>query len=393
MSSQRKTVAGLILFGLIFLVIQTTAPRETDWLPSYSRNDKIPLGSYLIFDFLGDFFPGQQVETIRRPLYETLNDPATPDSINYLIINSAFGPDRFETDLILAKVRLGAHFFVAANNYSGALADSLNLKTAISYQSLLAPGGGFTSPALPESLSAPEWGKIHLSYYFSRIDTQEAVVAGKDLDGRPVFVKMAMGDGVLWLSSQPNAFTNFGMLHPGSTQYAATMLSFLPLQPVWWDEYYKRGFQGRTQILRYILGQPALRAAWYVLLLGAFLFVIFEGRRRQKAIPVIEPLQNETVGFVRTVSELYYQKSDHYNLSLKMINHFLEYLRGHFRVPTDSFSPAFVEKLSQRSGADAGQLRALFGLISRLRESGRCSESQLWELNQQIGKFYQQSGT
>jgi hypothetical protein len=47
--------------------------------------------------------------------------------------------------------------------------------------------------------------------------------------------------------------------------------------------------------MRFILNNPPLRYAWYLLLLGLLIFVLFNAKRKQRIVPVIEPLKNTSL--------------------------------------------------------------------------------------------------
>ena len=85
-------------------------------------------------------------------------------------------------------------------------------------------------------------------------------------------------------------------------------ISWLPTgRPVWWDEYQKQGRAGEQSLLRVVLAHPALKTAYYLLLLGGLLLALVEARRRQRIIPTLRPLPNTTLLFTRTVADLYRQ--------------------------------------------------------------------------------------
>lgn len=54
-------VPVLVVFVLLFLVKMFT-PEPTNWDSSYSKNDKIPYGSYILYDVLNDLFSGEKLK-------------------------------------------------------------------------------------------------------------------------------------------------------------------------------------------------------------------------------------------------------------------------------------------------------------------------------------------
>ncbi len=90
-----------------------------------------------------------------------------------------------------------------------------------------------------------------------------------------------------------------------------------------WDEYYRYSHNNRNfSAFSYILGNDSLRLAFWLLLLLFLLIYLFESKRRQRQVPVITPLRNTSLDFVRTIGRLYYQRRDNHNLATKMVVHF-----------------------------------------------------------------------
>ena len=144
-----------------------------------------------------------------------------------------------------------------------------------------------------------------------------------DGEKQPNFVKINFGEnnGAFYIHTNPFAFTNYHLLDT-KEDYAATVLSFLPKQQVIWDNYYKSGRKIISSPLHYILTSPALKWAFYTSVFTLLLFVIFRGKRTQRIIPVVEPLENSTVEFTQTIGELYYQSGDYTNIISKKSNTF-----------------------------------------------------------------------
>ena len=87
-------------------------------------------------------------------------------------------------------------------------------------------------------------------------------------------------------------------------------------------------------MLRFLFTTPSLTWAYYLTLAGLGLFMIFESKRRQRVIPVIEPVKNKSLEFVETVGQLYYQQADHASIAEKKIQYWLAYVRQRFNIPT-----------------------------------------------------------
>lgn len=182
------------------------------------------------------------------------------------------------------------------------------------------------------------------------------------------------------------------MLYRNNNEYAARALSYLPVRDTIWDEYYKIGkLQIRTP-LRYVLSQEPLRWAYYLSVAGVLMFIFFQGKRRQRAIPLRAPKTNTSLEFVETVGRLYFQAGDHRKLASKKTAFFFEYLRTRFYLNTNNLGEEFVLRVAEKSGVAAQEMRALFEQIQNLHNKHWLSEAELLALNRALENFYQKTG-
>jgi hypothetical protein len=181
------------------------------------------------------------------------------------------------------------------------------------------------------------------------------------------------------------------MLYQRNADYISKTFSYLPVQNTYWDEYYK-GYHREPQTpLRFIIAQPALKWALYLILGSLILFMIFEAKRKQRIIPVVKPLSNTTLEFTETVGRLYFQHKDHKNIAEKKITYFLDYLRNRFYVRTDELNEELYSKLANKTGISQEEIVTLFQQITFVRSRKSISEQELMSLNLQIEDFQKKS--
>src|SRR5687768_12184410 len=90
-----------ILAGLAFLalgVLESMKPKETVWIESYSKVDKIPYGNYVLFNELESLFY-KPILTSFESLHEALKD--TLANTNLILINDSFDASRHEINALL----------------------------------------------------------------------------------------------------------------------------------------------------------------------------------------------------------------------------------------------------------------------------------------------------
>ncbi|MEM9985630.1 MAG: hypothetical protein AAF804_11115, partial [Bacteroidota bacterium] len=144
------------------------------------------------------------------------------------------------------------------------------------------------------------------------------------------------------------------------------------------------------KLVDYLLQQPGLNCVLSLALLGVILFAFFEGKRRQRVIPIVNPLPNSTLDFSETIGRLYYQYRDHHNIAEKRSRVWMDYLRQHYYLSSHELNEEFVQALAGKTGLELGLLRQLTRMVIRIRESESFTESELIAFNDLLETFYRQ---
>jgi len=384
-----KFLVPLIITIVLLTVIKILEPEELNWANSFARKDKIPYGGYIISDISSDLFPEQEVLVKELPIYNILKSNHYTNS-NYVFINSYFSPDRLDTEYLLSYVADGNNVFISAFGIYGDLADSLKIQTSDEFFN----GDSVnTRLSITEIMNDSGWTYVKGNFknYFSEFDTSLVQVLGTNQAGNTNFIRIKYGDGNFFLHTLPLAFTNYHLLNSGNNEYVYKVLSHLPIQKTFWDDYYKDGNKYSASSLQYIVSHKALRSAYYIILISVLLFIFFYGRRKQRIIPVIPPLTNTTVEFVETVGNLYYQQKDYKNIAQKKIYFFMDYIRSKYFIKTNLFDEETIQKISDKSLLSTGKIKSIFKEVEKINHSTSISEDDLLNINYQIEKFYERT--
>jgi hypothetical protein len=188
--------------------------------------------------------------------------------------------------------------------------------------------------------------------------------------------------GNLIFSSVPLIFTNYGILKEPNDKIVSNIVSFLD-GDVHWTHFYELGRMESDSPFRYILSQPPLKWALYTILISIVLFMGFKIKREQRVIPVIEPLINTTLVFVKTISRLYFVQKDHRDLALKKALYFTEFIREHLYIDTNEDIDAISEKVSRRANINKDHIRRHFLEIQRITDTRSISASELQSFAEQ----------
>ncbi len=388
-------VALLVVLFIGFAIIEFTAETPVNWTKTYKEIDKIPFGTFVLYDQLSELFPESKIENIHVTPFEYFDefynytDSLYEVSGTYMHIDENADIDDVSAQELLDFVSHGNTVFISSSYLPKKFNDSLYLEIQNSYDFKGNAEFGFTNPALKTDSIVIDKGLSNI--YFSKLDSSITTALGYqkfDSIKRVNFVKITHGFGNIYLHLQPVAFSNYQLLKKNNQKYAATALSFLPDQTIYYDYHSKVGQDLGDSPLRFILSKPALRAAWYLGLISMLMFMIFNAKRKQRIVKIIKPLENTTVAFTKTIGNLYYETKDHNNLIDKKITYFLEYIRRVYYLDTQLLDDRFVKNLSVKSGKPKEITKKLMDLIVYLKAKPECSEADLLNLNNTIEDFY-----
>lgn len=388
----------LILLGLLFAAIiamDAMKPVPIDWRPTYSIKDKIPLGLY-VFDQELSSLARQKISKFRVTPYEYLDAAFDYDTLveNYKIkgtllnISNLPNIDDESCKEIFNFVARGNAAFLSMKVLPKYLIDSLKVEVAAGYNLTENVNFSMANPAFGKKKYAMKEGISPL--FFSKMDTLNSTVLGyMKVDSSHVnFIKVRYGEGEIYLHTEPAIFTNFHLLKDNHYEYAQQVLSYLPNREIFW---YTKGIDG-SQIsdspLAFIFSQPALKWAWLIFIVGMLVFIIFNAKRKQRVVPIIDPLLNTTVEFTKTIGNLFYQEGDHDAIIDKKIIYFLEKVRNDYLIDTAVIDDAFMRKLHQKSGKDMALIEHALFLVNAHRKSPHAAvEEDLIHINTALEKI------
>jgi hypothetical protein len=388
---------------LLLMLIGLTACRQKnekilDRRISLRRKDKIPYGTYVAYDNLKAIFPNAEI-TVNHSSPSEFSEGGVGKKA-YIIIVPRMDPDPEDLTAILNFVGQGNSVFISAFYFGDSLLNNLNVKSSYRFFSMNGRDTltlSVTNPVTRDSLSFLYPGDAN-DGYFRSIDSQYTSILGRDAQGRPDFLKFGYkGGGAIYLHFAPMAFTNFFLLFGDNKAYYENTLSYIPVatNEVKWDEYFRYYSKGKGfSALGYILANSSLAWAFWLVLLLFLIIYLFESKRRQRIVPVIPPLRNNSLDFVKTIGRLYYQRRDNHNLVLKMSALFQDHVRTRYRLNLPSNQegePAFIERLAHRTGFDRAALGGLLANMRQLREAGSVSDEGIMALNHDLEEFYKQA--
>ena len=388
---------AVVTLGAI-LLLQYNKPKDINWYESYVSTHKIPYGT-LVFNELMEtkLFPNK-IKQLQVPPFEFLSKNNNASG-TYVFVNNSVQFQEAELNLLLDWVSKGNTLFMASESFEKKLKDTLHLDISVHY------GGFEVAQKQDHKLVNPflqkrkkyRYEKDNAVHYFDAIDTLKTTVIGvinfpdddeaEQLEAVSV-IKTPFGKGEIVLSTFPKAFTNYFILEGENKSYTAGLASYISEQgTVYMDNHYKSGKSFYTSPMHIFLNTKELKWAYYLALIGALIYIIFEGKRKQRAIPVVTPLKNQTLAFTRTISDMYFEKGDQKAIVEHKINYFIDYLRTKYHIGNIDKEEDFYKNLASRSGYSFDDTKALFKYMEKLRAQLQITDNELIQLNKRIQKF------
>ncbi len=396
MSKSIKIYIALLVILLIAIIyFDATKPKPIDWTPTYDVNDKKPLGLYVFDKEINTVLKNQKLEKINVSPYEYFYYKYDEDTLinNYKIKGTFLSISEYSDidDQSIAElcnfVSHGNSAFISSKVIPNSLLDSLKLKM----NSEVKIKDTVLNWVANKNLGNKKY-KFSTNVndnYFSKIDTLNSAVLGYQQGDstRINFIKVPWINGNFYLHSQPAAFTNYYLLKENHSDYAQKVLSYIPKGDVFWHIKNQTGEKISNSPLRFIFANTALKWAWYIGIIGILIFMIFNAKRKQRIVPIIEPLRNSTIDFTKTIGNLYYQEGNHDDIINKKIIYFLEKIRNEYLLDTTILKEDFIKKLHQKSGKSLVDIQKVVFLINAYRKSPHTSiEDDLVQINKAIEK-------
>ncbi|MEJ6792180.1 MAG: DUF4350 domain-containing protein [Lacinutrix sp.] len=387
---------ALVVVFIVFL--EYNKPQKLNWFPSYAKHHKIPYGSYVFYEQLERTFSKDNIIDVVRPPFEFL----TNDTVNgtYFFLNGKVLFDDAELEKLLDWTAKGNTLAITSGDISEKILDTLNLKTSV-ISNFNNFNNIFNLKLKNKNLDNNKvyrFKKANFLSHFSIIDSTKTKVIStvSNASKNDSIVKMQyvnaikqdFGKGEIIINLFPQAYTNYFILKDENKDFTAGLLSYLnPEQPIYFDNYYKSGKKAAMSPLYVFLKAKELRWAYYIMLIGALFYIIFDGKRKQRAIPIVKPLRNQTLEFTRTIANMYYESGNHTDITQHKIQHFLEYIRTNLHLNTNTIDDTFIKNLSSRSNNTEEDTKALFRDIDTLSNSTQITKEALEKLNASIETY------
>ena len=443
------------LLLLLSVVLSACKKKPVDWSIHMNKGDKNPYDTYLAHNSLKYFFPSADIKDLSRSYRFSSIDGGTINNSSgttlMVLTGLNFDVSEKEWQKLKMFVRSGNELVIFASAFDSKITDAFHIERAGADEEMEAPdaqyfesnkdvlqlagdhvrrfgyvgrpiNGYFAGRGVNYTLSqlqhkvAPAADTVQQSAIDTAITIagpDSITVTEEDYDadtyaddsylmsdtlslanGRPDCLRIAMGRGHITLHAAPLVTSNFFLLQGRNIDYLAGLWSALPadINKIYWDDYYTHSSQesDSNALWKYAPTRYGLLLA----ILVAVTYVLFQMKRRQRIVPVIPPLRNDSVSFVETVGRLYYNKGNNANLAEKMAQQFLEWVRMNCYLGTNRLNEEFIQQLTVKTGQPQANVEALVQMIQEVRLGGvEIDDAYLYQFYTTIQEFYKNHHT
>lgn len=398
-------VLAALLLTFFFLYGDETRYR---WSESYRSDSEQPYGASFIAGMLADYRPGTAFTVNKKPLKDVLAAVKDPARTDYIFIGQRLFLDDKSRQALVKFLEAGGDVFIASIPVPEEVLNGVYTEcdSAVTVEQNFQPSVNLNF--FSDSLKSPQGYQYAFRFmandrsyfwnYYSdtaRCDAAAAIVPlGYQDDGHVNFLRIAVGEGHLYLHSNPLVFTNYFLTDRKKLDYVSGVFAHLKGEDIIWDEYSKLPFQGNANAynspLYYILSQPSLKYAWWLLLLTILLYAFFAAKRKQRVIPVIESKRNTSLEFVNLISQLHYKHGNHLDMAHKKMRYFLYFVRSKYGIHAEKFGDAQIRQLAEKSRVAPEDVEVIFARYYLIEDrfKNHIEANRLVDLFDAIENFY-----
>jgi len=368
---------------VILGLLEVNKTEVIDWRKNYDIHKKTPFGLYVFNEEVNGLL--KNVERVEvSPFNYYKQNPNLP-AHNILIFNKHFDDESWKK--ILEQTKKGANVLVISSDFYS-LPDTIKRYDEYIYINHEEQTLRLLDKKLKNKILID---KTPSRTGFTKLYPGQKILGYIESDNNKVginFIQVPFGKGNFYLHSEPLILTNYYLLKPEGHKYVENVFSYLPNEKtIWFIENYNKKRESQSP-LRFILQNDNLRHAWQLLLVGLLLFALFNIRRKQRIVPIIEPLKNKSVEFVKSIGNLYLQEGSPHDMAQKKIQYFLNKVRLDLMIDTQYLDDSFVKRLHLKTGKNIELIQEAVDLINKIQNQHIViKHSDLTKINEVLDKI------
>lgn len=396
-----RTLRIYILLGLATIIViffsmfKITKVPDVNWTANYSPESKEPYGTFIFKTLLEEKYGNKAV--LRHKVDTSLTD-IKGDSSLYILISSFARLDSSELIDIQTFLKGGNEVLLIGDSDLDILEDSLPLPISrVSQDSIFKVFGPLvkrdTFRFVTYFLSFDSLYTVDYNYYhISILDSQDYYRFQPLLyfsDTALTYVKCTGDSSHFYHHTGIEFFSNLIAQQDGFAQHFDAVLSPFDVKQIIIDHpAYHPGttYNSSESPLQFILKEPGLKWAYYLIILSFLLFLFFTAKRKQRIIPMRAMVQNSSLEYVKTLSELYEVQADYGSLIDKMASNFSHWVKHHHYMSVTDKN--FVERLAHRIDRPKKEIEYIYNTFYTSKVKYKFNEFQLINLHNKLENIY-----
>ncbi|MBC7424999.1 MAG: DUF4350 domain-containing protein [Bacteroidia bacterium] len=402
----------LVVVAIAALVILTSGGKKKyAWYKTTQTTYKNPYDHQLAYDLLKA--SSKDFVDVRKNLNDALVKGTNETGQTYVYIgifpfytsqevNSLFKFAEAGNDVFICAEDLPDTIITAITDYNNiwTISQIHQNTTSVNFTNEILKSGGpynFQYKFGNDTGNSAEWSYLleQESYSNDQNSNKQFVSLSTLKDGKINYIKVSVGKGYIYFHTNPIMFSNYFLKEEKSFEHAQKVFGHLSFNKIYWDEtsrIYKDNSltterKSKTS-LSYILSQPALKYAWYVLLLMGIIFLLFRSRREQRIIPVLVSNKNTSLQFIETMGSLFFNTGNHGKMAEIKMSGFLGFVRNKLKVPTHHVDESSFKLIAIRSKVPEENVAAIFNYYKNEIKDKKVKSEQLIKLHSLISGFY-----
>jgi hypothetical protein len=116
--------------------------------------------------------------------------------------------------------------------------------------------------------------------------------------------------------------------------------------------------------------------------------MIFYGKRKQRAIPILLENKNNTIDFINTIGALFLKVGDNQKIAIYKMRYFLNFIKLKYYLVSNNNSEDFIRKIAIKSNVNYSDIFEIFEQYKLIEIRKGLTKSELNEFHNSLIKFY-----
>jgi hypothetical protein len=397
---------------IIYFVYVNRNNNKYDWTESYKASNIEPYGGFIFSKLLEDYFPKHEFNINKKSYIKAGIFDNNKKISNFIFLGQVMYLNKKNAASLINWVEKGNTALLIASELPSEI-DSLFKLNSVNKEdwsknysindSIIAANFYQAELNRKENYTFHyQFAEKKMDYYWKHIngiqfENESKLKALAYLDSGFVnFCSVKIGSGKIFYHTNPLFFSNYHLIQKDRAEYVSKVLSFLPEADILLDQYalswqfnqqQGNGSGSGKSPLSFILNNEALRWGWYTFLTLVFCYILIGIRRHQKAIKVIEPLNNTSLEFVNTIGRLQFLQKNHPSLIRHQMRYLMLFIREKYKIFATDLNEEIINQIAIKSGVNKEDIQAIQNKYELLKNCVELDDNEAIEFYKLINKF------